>query len=178
MKRGAALVVGLVVVLVAGYWYWSPYLAMRSLRAAAQAGDGDRVAQYVDFEKVRSSLKEQFRQRATDAVGQRMGEGAGAAAGATLGALLGTALVDRAVDALVTPQALRQMLARGQRASASSDTGEARARWAHERVSTDVIIAFPKEQADLSPAARDRFVFSRSGFADWKLTEIRFSGSN
>lgn len=174
--RAVALLV--VVALIAAYWHWSPYLAMRDLRAAALAGDGDKVAEYVDFTSLQASLKAQLRLKANDAMASSRPDGGGASAGAALGAALGAAMVDRAIEALVTPQAVRQMVARGGVKKTGGDGQGEGARWAYVRPALGTVIAYPEQQADLSPQARDRFVFKRSGFADWKLTEIRMSGTH
>lgn len=163
--------------MVAAYWHWSPYLAMRELRAAALAGDGDKAAEYVDFTRLQESLKAQLRLRAADAMSSSRPEGA-ASLGAALGAALGSAMVDRAIEAMVTPQTVRQMVARGGVKNGDGDGQGQGVKWAYERPSLGTVIAFPQQQADLSPQARDRFVFKRSGFADWKLTEIRMSGTH
>lgn len=179
MKIRTALVVAALAA-IAAYWHWSPYLAMRELRAAALAGDGDKVAEYVDFPSLQNSLKAQLKLRAAEAMGSSTPRTGAAAAGAALGAAMGAALMDRAIEAMVTPEAVRKMVALGggpKGASSTDSAGKGR-KWAYDRPALGTLIAYPQDQADLSPQARDRFVFKRSGFADWKLTEIRMSGTH
>jgi DNA-binding transcriptional regulator YdaS (Cro superfamily) len=176
------MLIAAAVAAVAAYWHWSPYLAMRELRAAAQAGDGDRMAEFVDFESLQTSLKAQLKLKAAESMGSSKPESGAAAAGAALGAALGAVLIDRAIDAMVTPHAVRQMVARGSLKKAEGEgQGQAQGpgvKWTYERPALGTLIAFPRDQARLAPPARDRFVFKRSGFADWKLTEIRMSGTS
>ena len=49
------LVVGIVAV-----YLGSPYWTLYQIRSAATAGEGDRIATYVDFPAVRESIKSQF----------------------------------------------------------------------------------------------------------------------
>lgn len=174
MKRTMLAVVGALAVGVLAYWWWSPHLAARGIRAAAEAGDVDRLAEYVDFEALRASLKAQYRERVASSVGARTSAGSAPLATA-IGGAIATSMIDRAVDDLVTHQSMRALIARGGPQRTGDDQSK-RTEWAIERVSTHTVIAFPLQQADLSPQARDRFVFKRSGFADWRLAELRLAG--
>lgn len=176
MKRTMLAVVGALAVGVSAYWWWSPHLAARGIRAAAEAGDVDRLAEYVDFERLRASLKAQYRERVASSVGAQPGSGAGALA-TLIGGAIATSMIDRAVDDMVTQQSLRALIASGGPRRTGDDQSQ-RTSWAFERVSAGTMLAFPAQQADLSPQARDRFVFKRSGFADWRLVEVRLAGSN
>ena len=60
MKKLVALVIALAV-LVGGWWYASPLMALDGLRDAAQSGDQTDLEQRVDFPALRSSVKEQLR---------------------------------------------------------------------------------------------------------------------
>jgi hypothetical protein len=62
MNRRRGAVAAVVAVLLgmtalAAYWYWSPLLTMRTMRAAAEEKDADRFNQYVDYARLRESLK-------------------------------------------------------------------------------------------------------------------------
>ncbi|HEX9948208.1 MAG TPA: DUF2939 domain-containing protein [Allosphingosinicella sp.] len=73
----------------AGWWFGSPWWTLRQMREAAQAGDSDALAAYVDFPALRASTRAQLRPR--------------------LGPLAGL-LAGPAVDAAISPEALRLAL--------------------------------------------------------------------
>jgi hypothetical protein len=58
-KRVAAIVVA-IGLLWGGAYYGSPYWAVHQMQAAARAGEGDRLAGYIDFPAVRESIKSQL----------------------------------------------------------------------------------------------------------------------
>jgi hypothetical protein len=89
----AALV--LAVAGIGGYWYFSPYLTMKSMRSAAQTADADAFNDKVDYPKVRESLKGQM----TAMMAEKLGPTDNGFA--AFGAMLGMALVNKVVDAMV-----------------------------------------------------------------------------
>lgn len=173
-----------------GYWYWSPYLTIRAMQTAAEQRDADTFNTYIDYPKVRESLKDQF----SDAVADNLEaparrHGGLAQAGAALGAMLGMAVADHVVDALVRPQYLMRAMQEGvfntkRRRSRDADPvpnddgsqppEETRRKitWHHERQGFNRLIAYP-ERADGTQDKQVGLVMERSGFADWKLTAIR-----
>jgi hypothetical protein len=94
MRKGRilALAAALLAGLAAGWWFGSPWWTLWRMREAAQAGDSEALAAYIDFPALRASTREQL--------------------GPGLGPLGGT-LARPAVDALVSPAALRLALGRG-----------------------------------------------------------------
>ena len=212
--RAKAIAAAVLVALLAlgAWWYWSPYVAMRSMLEAAQQRDAERFNRYVDYPRVRENLKDQFGTRVGEAMGARRGDDAGRAMGA-LGSLLATALADRFIDALVRPEVVMRAMAEarlqvppgreerrrgdgrqdggaGDRpgpgpgeggegsgsgsGSAKTEGGERRrdVDWRFERSGVDRVIAWGGKPGT-AMAERTGFVFERSGFANWKLTEIR-----
>lgn len=164
MKAIAAAGLAVVLGAAAGLWAWAPHRAMGELRSAAGAGDMDRVREYADLQRVSAGLRDRIRQRAP----------ASTSTGELLASALVSVVVDRAMDDATSPQALRAVIDQG----SILRRGESRPRavWATEWLSASTVIAYPKDQADLSPQARDRFVFARDGLATWRLVEIRPSG--
>jgi hypothetical protein len=173
----------LVLALIAAYWYWSPYTAMHSMKEAADGRDADAFNQYVDYPRLRDSLKGQFTAAMTKEVGRQQANGGDLQnAGAALGAMLGLALADKFIDAMVRPEMVMQAMAEGKMqdptARGRSTSGGAAGddgndvRWSVERKSVNRVIA-RGAQGDASLEESPGFVFDRSGFADWKLTEIR-----
>ena len=95
MRKGRTLALAaaaLLALLAAGWWFGSPWWTLWRMREAAQAGDAEALAAYVDFPALRASTRAQLRPR--------------------LGPL-GSALARPAVDALVGPAALRLALGSG-----------------------------------------------------------------
>lgn len=77
----------LLALLAAGWWFGSPWWTLWRMREAAQAGDSEALAAYVDFPALRASTRAQLR----------------------LGPV-GGLLAGPAVDALVSPEALKLAL--------------------------------------------------------------------
>ena len=221
----AALVVATLA--LGAWWYWSPHLAMRSMLEAAQQRDAERFNRYVDYPRVRESLKEQFGARVGELGGAGRDDDAGRAISA-LGSLLATALADRFIDAMVRPEVVMRAMTearmqappgreqrapgdgtrgdgrkadgqegrgedggRGDRPGRAEDDGRApgegggagagggdsdeRPRrdvdWRFERSGVDRIVAWGG-RTGTGLEERTGFVFERSGFATWRMTEI------
>jgi hypothetical protein len=95
MRKGrtlAGVAAALLVLLAAGWWFGSPWWTLWRMREAAQAGDAEALAAYIDFPALRASTREQL--------GPRFGP-------------LGSVVAGPAVDALVSPAALRLALGKG-----------------------------------------------------------------
>lgn len=180
-----AAVAGVVLIAVLGaYWYWSPYVAMNSMKDAAEARDADTFNQYVDYPKLRESLKGQFSAMMTKEIGkQRSGGSELENAGTALGAMLGLAFADKFIEAMVRPEVVMQAMAEGkmQSPTAGSKAGaagsearppEKEVQWSFERKGVNRVIA-RGAQGEAALSDSPGFVFDRTGFADWKLTEIR-----
>lgn len=171
------------------YWYWSPFLAIRSMQSAAQRNDADAFNQYVDYPKLRESLKGQFSAIFTGAMDKSKpaGDDVFGQMGANLGMMLGVAFVDRFVEAMVRPEVVMREMAEAKlkepaavpRAAATSPSSAASAtpskkdvRWDFERKGVDRVIARGLAP-DGKPDSAISFVFDRTGFAHWQLTEVR-----
>ena len=70
MKRFFALIV-LILAAVGGWYFASPWLAMKGLSDAAQAGDTAELEQRVDFPALRASVSDQI----SEATRRRQGQG-------------------------------------------------------------------------------------------------------
>jgi hypothetical protein len=188
VSAGVAIVV---VFALAGYWYWSPFIAIRQMQAAVQAGDAEAFSQHVDYPLLRESLTAQ--------IAEKIGVGAGKAGDAAGGlansaSILGIALVRPLVDALVRPQVVMRAMQAGYLGPKLAAPGKplpqagdkpdevsgsgARAHqrhWTYERINVDQLVAQAVDPANPKEKPEDRLVlvFQRSGFADWKLTDIR-----
>lgn len=168
------------------YWYWSPFLVIHSMQSAAEAKDADRFNEHVDYPKLRESLKGQFYAAMGEKV-EQAGQGGSEMerAGAALGSMLGKAMVDGLVDAMVRPEVVMRAMreAELQRNPAGkheagdghySDEGASKekVKWGHERLNADKLLVFPKKDGEVADKSVG-LVFERTGFANWKLAEIR-----
>lgn len=181
ISRRTSIIVVVLAALGAAYWYWSPLLAMRSMRAAAEARDADEFNQYVDYPKLRESLKGQFAARMANILGGKQAGSDMVNAGTALGAMLGKELVDTMIDALVRPEMIMSSMNKAKlkpresgisQESTAADSNEVR--WSIERRGVNRVIALGRNATQSQmPSQQVGFVFDREGFATWKLTEIR-----
>ena len=110
-KRSAArpLIVTLIVIVVIaalGFCYASPYMALNTLKRAADARDAQTVNEYVDFPALRESLKQQV----TGLLTRRLDVQGNGNPFAAIGAMIGVALIGPLVDAYATPDGVAALL--------------------------------------------------------------------
>jgi len=194
MKFKSLVALVLVVVLaLAAYWYWSPFLAVRQLQTAAQNGDAKAFNLHVDYPKVRESLKGQFSALLAQKLGMQKDSDNPFAA---LGSLIGLGVVNQLVDAMVRPETVMAAMTHGKLAQpapspapapggsapsapqadgAAAEKTEKKAAWIIDRQGANRMTAYAVDPAKPNQANAERLglVFERSGFVDWKLTEIR-----
>lgn len=158
---------------LAAYWHFSPYLAMRSMRAAAEAKDADAFNERVDYPKLRESIKGQMAAVLTDGLGSKSASQNSMEAA---GAALALALVNPLVDALVRPEMVMKTMSKGEfdlkpgKAPTSEPTQAPT--WDVKRLGMNKVIAYAQDPND-PKTEKVGVVFERNGFADWKLTELR-----
>ena len=111
MSRGLLALVVLAIVVVGAVYIGSPFYAFHELKAAAEAGDRERLEAMVDFPAVREDLKRQVDSGAVKLA--RRASGVGYPIAAVIGAL-GAALGDSAIDRLVTPDSIGAMIRFGE----------------------------------------------------------------
>jgi hypothetical protein len=110
-RRNAArpLIVTLIVIVVIaalGFFYASPYMALNTLKRAADARDVQTVNEYVDFPALRESLKQQV----TGLLTRRLDVQGNGNPFAAIGAMIGVALIGPLVDAYATPDGVAALL--------------------------------------------------------------------
>ena len=110
-KRSAArpLIVTLIVIVVIAalaFCYASPYMALNTLKRAADARDAQTVNEYVDFPALRESLKQQV----TGLLTRRLDVQGNGNPLAAIGAMIGVALIGPLVDAYATPDGVAALL--------------------------------------------------------------------
>jgi len=184
--RAIGYVVTLLFISVVAYWFWSPALALRSMHKAVVAGDADAFNRYVDYPRVRDSIKSQL----STIIATKMGD---TGLASTFGNALGLALSGTVVDAMVRPSTLMAAMQLGK---ISSPLGSANSQGSSGGTSTNVrgadeLPGNPNVQTHreglnrfvilVTPRSSSRaltLVLERSGFADWKLTEVRLPIEN
>ena len=160
---------------IGAHWYFSPYIAMNSMVSAAKSKDADKFNEFVDYPSLRESFKGQFSAKMADAMGRQSSNPFSA-----LGAMLGMTVITQMVDALVRPELVMKMMEEGKaqqpdKSVVGKDTAEdsksKAPKWNFERKGTDLVLATPIQEnaKDIQPV----FVFRRTGYANWKLTEVR-----
>ena len=185
-KVGKALgAIAVVIALaIAGYWYWSPFLALKQMHTVVINGEAGAFNEAVDFPKLRENLKGQFSAMLAKQVakGSKSGDSY-AQAGANLGAALGMAMANSMVDAMVRPEFVMNLLKEGrlkkhgkeasnqQAAPEAKNTGK-KPEWDYERKGANQIVVFFADRSK-KKEEQSSLVFERYGFATWKLTEIR-----
>lgn len=206
-KIAAAAVLAALLLALGAYWYWSPLLAVRELQSAAQQGDAERFNAHVDYPKLRESFKGQFAARLAQKLGTPKDGDALSALGSMIGMGLINQLVDATVRPETVMAAIQSgslgRSRRGDAGAAPSSTlpapppgagagpqsappvapdpaPEARkTRWVIDRQGASRMTAYAvdPDRPDEPDADRLGLVFERSGFADWKLTDIRLPAS-
>jgi uncharacterized membrane protein YgcG len=154
MRKGRTLALAaLLALLAAGWWFGSPWWTLWRMREAAEAGDSEALAAYVDFPALRASTREQL--------GPRLGP-------------LGGLLAGPAVDAVISPEALRLALLHrgGGRGGGSGDPGGSGGSGGGGAGETDLVRTGAGEFR--VRGGRGDLVFRRHGLG-WKLEEIALS---
>jgi hypothetical protein len=178
---------------IAGYWYWSPFLTIRQLQTAAQAKDADSFNERVDYPKLRESLKGQF----SALIAEKMGNTVDVQNPFTaLGTALSLVMVNQMVESMVRPEVVMQAMRNGkvepsvkpQRALPATDqpaspvdpastapAEQEKPKWTYERKGVDKLLAYAVDPKNPGAPNTEKvgLMFERSGFANWKLTELR-----
>jgi len=176
------LVAALALVLVGeAFYYGSPYWTVWRMQTAARAGEGDRLASYVDFPAVRESVRSQMQQKMLKLVqDETLKDNPFAAFGMALAGVM----VNTMVDNMVTRESLVEMIRRG-RAKVPSETTPASTPTSsvgNSEAATPPRIDRHYEGADtfhveMHDPATDKamllLVLNREGWFGWKLTAIR-----
>lgn len=176
-------IIGALVILLglAVAWYFgSPAWTLKSMASAAQKGDADKLASYIDFPKVRESAKSQL--KAQMAAKMMSGDQNGFAA---IGMMIGMQMVDPMIDAVVSPESMRAAFARRAKgpdkaavAPNSPSAGPSAGKVADKPFGIDTASAeivrtdFDHFQLRDKKQAEGGLVFERRGFG-WVLMDIR-----
>ena len=170
LATGTALIIG-------GYAYASPYMAMNGIRAAAQEGNAKKLKKMIDFPEVRSAMKEQIKSAVTIKMTKELAGNPFAA----LGMVMVEGMVDNLVDGLVTPTAIKAMLVDGktpQKAKISikddsriNQPSSSNQSWGYTGMNTFEVKSWdPKNKV-----ATVSFIMERQGIGGWILNDVEFS---
>jgi len=184
--RKLYILVAVAILLGVGAYFGSPYWTIHQIRNAAEAGQGDRLADYVDFPAVRESVKTQLAaSMQKDLNGPKMKNNPFAA----LGQSLAVGLVNTMVDAMITPDGIANMIRSGHVARTAAPSAAAtsaapaptapaepdnrpKLRQGYEGMNIfKAALLDPKTGEDLMEA-----VLSRQGMFAWRLTAISIPG--
>ncbi len=150
-----------------------PYMAIRGIRSVVASGDYDQLWRFVDFNRLRESIRPQIQQRIAQGVIEHMGPNG---ASRTVGGV--TALIAQpAIDAIVSPLGVATLLRGSALARQAADAADgkhptqpndplqdAKTRFESHNLFTATVLS-----AEGKPVVIE---FSRDGL-DWKLSGIR-----
>lgn len=99
-------------VIAFGAWvFFAPYLTVRSMRLAAEAGDAEAFSRHVDYPALRESVKAELSKAMNAQIVNLAGGSELGRFGAKIAGALGNQALGPAVDALVRPEALSALFA-------------------------------------------------------------------
>jgi hypothetical protein len=165
MKKMVALVL-LIGVLIGAWFYWSPRLAARDLRNAAQTGDVEDLQRLVDFPTVREHLKADWKvgmMRSMDTTDQ---SGLG-----SFGMAFGGMMMERFVNDIVSPSGIAALVRHGSvdtTSTASPSASSTEIRMGYRDLNTFVITT---RDLDNPPSDTVNFVLKRRGLS-WRLVRV------
>jgi hypothetical protein len=151
-----ALLAGL---LLMAYAWFSPYLAMWGIQRAIESNNPAALERYVDFPRVRESLKSDLNRRLLEEVAKdQTGFGA-------LGLLLIAPMVEHMVNAFITPEGLAS-IGTGEDPQ-QGDLGAVRS-WSLLRRGFSEILVHPKDNPE------EGLVMERRGLG-WKVVRLKLN---
>ena len=177
MNKNKQLIFGLIVFLIAGWIYASPYLAVRNMKEAVKNGDAVAVADYVNF----PSLKESLKASVNVQIAMSMVEMKGNPVFTALGANVANALVDPMFESLVSPEGLAVMM-QGHKLNPAAQKEEKRQEASSDASADEPILIMGYENINrftvkitdkTNPSQVVTMVFLRDSLS-WKLSAVRF----
>lgn len=178
MTKNKKLMLGVVVLLAAGWIYAAPYLAVRSMKSAAESGDAMALADHVDFPALKASLKASLAAEMTRQMAREDD------AFAALGVAMAGVIINPMIDALVSPEGLAAMM-KGRQPDPGRQAGAGAQRGGLGASEADPVLEMGYETFNrfavrvsdkVDPKRELTMVFLRDGLS-WKLSAIRLPGS-
>lgn len=167
MKKIPLLIIALLVI-VAGYLYASPYLALNSIKNAAQERDADKISSYIDFPSVKQGVKDQLKAKvAREMITSDSNDGFEA-----LGSMFATAMIDPIVDGWVTPDGIAAIMVEDEKNSSKNATsGKDKSNDVEYETSYDSFNVFHVDIGEIEKNDGIRVTMHRDGLS-WKVTGI------
>lgn len=171
MTNKTKLSLAAVLALFSVWFFFTPHLAVSTMKSAAEARDAAKLSSHVNFPALKESLKASFNAKlASEVTKEKDGDPFSA-----LGAAMAAAFINPMIDALVTPESLAMMM-KGDKpqpgtnaaASTKSDT-DVNTAMSYE--SFDRFVVTVKKKGEASDPIG--LVFNRDGLFSWKLSAIR-----
>lgn len=173
MKKKALPIVAAAVVAALALATWaSPHWQLYQMRAAVEARDAQALSRYVDFPKLRESVKVQVMRRLG---AQGAAEGSPANPFADFGRRMALAVIDPVVDAAVSPAGVVAMLEAGDIRVQPTPEGPPQPAGEAPRDKPNYDVSYRSwnqvlvERADGGGVA---FVLDRHGLWSWKLAGV------
>lgn len=177
-KRTAAIALGSIALALVLSAYASPYWVLSRMRAAVEARDSAALARYVDFPRLRDSVK--------IGVMRRLGADGALAESranpfAAFGRAMALAVIDPVVDAAVSPAGVAAMLAAGdirvqpmnERREDPAAAPAPAADPPREKLNYDLSYrTWNQVVVERADGGGVRFVLDRSGVWSWKLVGV------
>lgn len=151
-------------------YFGSPYYTLYKLKNAIENKDSESISKHVDFQSLRTNLKEQMNAMMASKMAELQKDNPFAA----LGMVFASKMVDTLVDSMVTPYALNRVF-KGEkpntqnlanRQDSSSDTKPFKeATTSYHNLNTFYVVV---------PADKDesKIVMEREGMFDWKVKNV------
>jgi hypothetical protein len=166
MKKVLALVL-LGGALIGAWVYWSPRVAARDLRNAAQTGDVEELHRLVDFPIVREHLKADLKVSMMRSIDTTDQSGLGSALGTGFGGMM----IDGLVNQVVSPSGIAALVRHGSVDTASTTSRPAPSmdiRMGYRDLNTFVITT---RDLDNPPSDTVNFILRRRGLT-WRLVRV------
>ncbi|MBL7205145.1 MAG: type II secretion system major pseudopilin GspG [Desulfobacteraceae bacterium] len=172
------------------FLYFTPHLAVHSMKRAAELNDAERLSDYVDYPSLRESLKATV----SAALADKVARSPNSSFGDAIGAGLAVAFINPIINSLVTPESLATLMKRHSNKDDRLALPEVSSKKhsPQERVHDDIsmgyrgfnqfVVKFQGKSISEEPV---QFIFKRKGILSWKLSALRlpqnafsgFSGS-
>lgn len=165
----AAILLGLAAVV---WFFFTPHIAVRGMRAAAEERNAARLSGYVNFPALKENLKASLNARiAAETAREKDNPFAG------LGAALAAAFISPLIDALVTPESLAMIMqgdkpepGKAKKSPSKSDP-DTETTMSYEGVNSFVVTIRKKNDPKGETMG---LIFNRDGLlSSWKLTALR-----
>lgn len=172
------VVLAVFVLIVIGYAYYSPYMALKNMREAAETQNVEKLSRYIDYDSVRTNLNSQIKTAMVNQVMNHQEMQNNPFAGLAL-AIVPT-MVEQLTEVLVSPEAVGAMIkganvgevSKGEVNQANAPKEGRDEEWGK---ATSEYIGYSQFVVSVvgEGSGPIRFNFNREGLFEWQLKEIR-----